>query len=55
MMIALNESFHFAGDRLAKVEAEEQKIWKDEIYGNTETGARHIEQRLNQIRGVKCK
>lgn len=54
MMIALNEVYQFGGDRLAKVESEEKRIWKDEIYGNLDTGARHIEQRLNQIKGVWC-
>ncbi len=54
MMIALNETYQFGGDRLAKVEAEEQRIWKDEVYGNLDTGAHHVVQRLNQIKGVQC-
>lgn len=55
LFIALNETYNFGGDRLSKVEQEEQRIWNDEIFGNIDTGARHIQQRLNQIRGVDCK
>lgn len=55
LFIALNEIFNFGGDRLSKVEQEEQWIWKNEVFGNMDTGALHIQQRLNQIRGVDCK
>lgn len=51
--IALNEAYQFGGERLAKVESEAAKIY-DEVRGDTETGARHLVERLNQIKGVKC-
>ena len=51
--IALNEVYKFGGDRLSKVEIAANEIYK-EVKGDTETGARHIVARLNQIKGVDC-
>ena len=51
--IALNEVFQFGGDRLAKVESAANKVYA-EVKGDTETGARHIVTRINQIKGVNC-
>ena len=52
--VALNNLYGYGGDRIAKVEAEMQRLWDEEFKGDNETGARHLVQRLNQIRGVKC-
>lgn len=51
--IALNETYGFGGTMLAKVESAANKVY-EEVKGDTETGARHIVERLNQIRGVNC-
>jgi hypothetical protein len=52
--VALNEKFHFGANRIAEVKNEADELWKTEIQGNAEMGARHLVQRLDQIQGVKC-
>ena len=52
--IALNDLYGYGGDRIAKVEQHMQKLWDDEFSTDTESGARHMVARLNQIRGVQC-
>ena len=54
LTVALNEKYHFGGDRIAEIEAEMQRLWNDEFKSDPESGARHLLARLNQIRGVQA-
>ena len=53
LTVALNEKYHFGGDRIAEIEAEMQRLWDEEFKDDPESGARHLLARLKQIRGVK--
>ena len=54
LTVALNEKYHFGGDRIAEIEAEMQRLWNDEFKSDPESGARHLLARLNQIRGINA-
>lgn len=52
--VALNNLYGYGGKRIAEVKTEMQILWDEEFADDTESGARHMVQRLNQIRGVQC-